>query len=114
VYRTKDGIVLRDPDGAVYAEGTAVFDPAWVSTATSLGNVLVLHGPRLGIRIPPGRTAASYTIDVRAKEIKQGRREGLLAGATVEWQPVPLDGMVAHITDTDVDLHRLGVPRGGP
>ncbi|MGH3974925.1 MAG: hypothetical protein ACRDS9_16595, partial [Pseudonocardiaceae bacterium] len=87
VYRTTNGLVLRDPDGAVYAEGATVFDPAWVSTATSLGSVLVLHGPRLGIRTPPGRTKASYTVEARAKEIKQGRREGLLAGATVTWHP---------------------------
>lgn len=163
VYRTSDGIVLRDPDGAIYAEGTPVLDPAWVSTATSLGSVLVLHGPRLGIRTPPGRTEASYTVEDRAEEIKQGRREGLLAGATVRWHPEPLDetlnwvlfqpgmycqplpiayipiwefnrhggpeafgfapfrsfaeipqaqGMVAHITDTDVDLYRPGGDRG--
>lgn len=100
-----------------------------------------------------------YTVEDRAKEIQQGRREGLLAGATVTWHPEPLDetlnwvlfgpgmysqplpvaylpiwefhrhggpeafgfapfrsfaeiphahGMVAHITDTDVDLHRPG------
>jgi hypothetical protein len=91
VYRTTDGIVLRDPDGAIFAEGTVLFDPAWISTATSLGSVLVLHGPRLGIRTPPGRTKASYTVEDRAKEIKQGRREGLLAGATVTWHPEPLD-----------------------
>lgn len=162
VYRTTDGIVLRDPDGAVYAEGTTLLDPAWVSTATSLGSVLVLHGPHLGVRTPPGRTEASYTVNVRAKEIKQGRREGLLAGATVTWHREPLDetlkwvlfrpgmyfqplpiaylptwefnphggpeafgfapfrsfaeipqaqGMVAHITDTDVDLYRPDVDR---
>lgn len=160
VYRTRDGIVLRDPDGAVYAVGTTVLDPAWVSTATSLGSVLALHGPRLGVRTPPGRTEATYTIQDRAKEIKQGRREGLLAGATVTWHPEPLDetlnwilfgpglynqplpiayvpiwefnphggpegfglspfrsfaeiphaqGMVAHVSDTDVDLYRPGV-----
>jgi hypothetical protein len=63
LYRTADGLVLRDPDGAIYAEGTTALDPAWVSTATSLGSVLVLHGPCLGIRTPPGRTQACYTVD---------------------------------------------------
>jgi hypothetical protein len=160
IYRTIDGLVLRDPDGAVYAEGTTVLDPAWVSTATSLGSVLVLHGPCLGIRTPLGRTESCYTVADRAEEIKQGRRDGLLAGATVRWhpeslgetltwvllppgmyfQPLPLvyvprwefnrhggpeifgmapfrsfvetphvPGMVAHITETDVDLYRPDV-----
>lgn len=162
MYRTTDGLVLRDPDGAVYAESTTAFDPAWVSTATSLGSVLVLHGPCLGIRTPPGRTEVSYTVADRAQEIKRGRRDGLLAGATVTWHPEPLTetlnwvlfqpgmyfqplpvaylpiwefnrhggpetfgfapfrsfaeirqahGMVAHITDTDVDLYRPEVDR---
>jgi hypothetical protein len=54
IYRSADGLVLRDPDGAVYAEGTTALDPAWVSIATSLGSVLVLQGPCLGIRTPRG------------------------------------------------------------
>jgi hypothetical protein len=157
LYRTTEGLALRDADGAVYAEATTALDPAWVSTATSWGSVLVLHGPCLGIRTPPGRTQASYTVEDRAQEIQRGRRNGLLAGATVTWHPEPLDetlnwvlfppgmysqplpiayiplwefnrhggpqtfgfapfrsfadiphahGMLAHITDTDVDLYR--------
>ncbi|MCA1702110.1 MAG: hypothetical protein LC808_02110 [Actinobacteria bacterium] len=162
IYRATNGLVLRDPDGAVYAQGTTAFDPAWVSIATSLGSVLVLHGPCLGIRTPPGRTEACYTLADRAEEIKRGRRDGLLAGATVRWHPEPLEetlnwvllppgmffqplpvvyvprwefnrhggpeacglapfrsfaetyqahGMVAHITETDVDLYRPDVDR---
>jgi hypothetical protein len=91
LYRTAEGLVLRDADGAVYAEATTALDPAWVSTATSLGSVLVLHGPCLGIRTPPGHTQASYTVDDRAQEITRGRRNGLLAGATVTWHPEPLE-----------------------
>jgi hypothetical protein len=68
IYRTSDGLVLRDPDGAVYAEGTTGLDPAWVSITTSLGSVLVLHGPCLGIRTPPGRTEASYALADRPQE----------------------------------------------
>lgn len=90
IYRRTEGLVLRDPDGAVYAEGTTALDPAWVSIATSLGSVLVLHGPCLGIRTPAGRTKASYTLADRAQEIKRGRWDGLLAGATVRWHPEPL------------------------
>ena len=91
IYRTTDGLVLRDPDGAVYAESTTALDPAWVSIATSLGSVLVLHGPCLGIRTPPGRTEACYTVADRAEEIKRGRWNGLLAGATVRWHSEPLE-----------------------
>jgi len=162
IYRRTDGLVLRDPDGAVYAEGRTALDPAWVSIATSLGSVLVLHGPCLGIRIPAGRTTTSYTIAERAEEITRGRQYGLLAGATVRWHPEPLEetltwvllppgvyfqplpivyvprwefnrhsgpetfglapfrsfgeipraqGMVAHITETDVDFYRPNVDR---
>jgi hypothetical protein len=154
--------VLRDPDGAVYAEGRTALDPAWVSIATSLGSVLVLHGPCLGIRTPAGRTKASFTLADRAEEVKRGRRNGLLAGATVRWHPEPFEetltwvllppgmyfqplpivyvprwefnrhggpetfglapfrsfaeipqaqGMVAHITETDVDFYRPHVDR---
>lgn len=91
IYRTTDGLVLRDPDGAVYAESTTALDPAWVSIATSLGSVLVLHGPCLGIRTPPGRTEACYTVADRAEEIKRGRWNGLLAGAIVRWHSEPLE-----------------------
>jgi hypothetical protein len=162
ICRSADGLVLRDPDGAVYAQSTTALDPAWVSTATSLGSVLVLHGPCLGIRTPPGRTETGYTVAHRAEEIKRGRRHGFLAGATVRWHSGPLEEtltwvllppgmyfqplpvvyvpiwefnrhggpetfglapfrsfaetrhahrMVAHITETDVDLHRPDVDR---
>ena len=64
-------------------------DPEWVSDAVTLGSVLVLFGPRLGIRIPPGQSPQSYTDQERAREFRDGRQTGLVAAATVAWRTCP-------------------------
>jgi hypothetical protein len=86
LYRTTDGVVLLDPYGGTVAEGRLTLDPEWVSAAASSGQVLVLIGPRLGIRVPPGRTLKSYTADERLKEFHQCRHEGHLIAAVVGWR----------------------------
>ncbi|MEV4753422.1 hypothetical protein AB0K21_44365 [Streptosporangium sp. NPDC049248] len=94
LYRTATGLMLRDTFGGVWAEGTLDLDPAWVSEATSYGWVTVLFGPRLGIRVPPGKSAQSYTLQQRIAEFRQGRSEGLCAAASVKWHPaVPKETM---------------------
>ena len=85
LYRTADGVVLLDPYGGTVAEGRLTLDPDWVSAAASSRQVLVLVGPRLGIRVPPGRTLESYTADERLKEFHQCRHEGHLIAAVVGW-----------------------------
>jgi len=64
-------------------------DPEWVSAAVSTGAVMVLVGPRLGVRIPDGRTPESYTSRDRAEEFTYGRRNGLIAAATVRSHTSP-------------------------
>ncbi len=86
LYRTTDGVVLIDPYGGTVAEGRLTLDPEWVSAAASSRQVLVLVGPRLGIRVPPGRTLESYTADERLKEFHQCRHEGHLIAAVVGWR----------------------------
>ena len=89
LYRTATGVELRDPYGCVFAEGRLALDPEWVSAAVSTRAVMVFIGPRLGVRVPPGRTPESYTPQARALEFREGRRDGLLAAATVKWHNSP-------------------------
>jgi hypothetical protein len=84
VYRVPDGVVLRDGDGAVRAEGRLTLDPEWVSAAASCRSVLVFFGPKLGIRVVPG--SSPYTDKGRAEEFTRGRREGSLLVAAVKWR----------------------------
>jgi hypothetical protein len=83
--RTADGVTLLDPYGGCVAEGQLTFDPEWVSAATSAGQVMVIIGPRLGIRVPPSRTADSYTTEEQVREFHECRHAGLLIAAVVAW-----------------------------
>ena len=89
LYRTASGVELVDPYGCIYAEGRLTLDPGWVSTAVSTGAVMVFIGSNLGIRIPPGRDAESYTDGDRLREFRNGRENGLLAAASVKWHISP-------------------------
>ena len=89
LHRTATRVVLTDPYGCIYAESRVLLDPEWVSAAVSTGSVMVLVGPRLGIRIPEGQTPESYTSRERAEEFTYGRRNGLIAAATVRWHTSP-------------------------
>jgi hypothetical protein len=89
LHRTATGVKLNDPYGCTYAEGQLTLDPQWVSAAVSTGSVMVLLGPRLGIRIPDGQTPDTYTGRERAAEFNYGRQNGLIAAATVRWHTSP-------------------------
>lgn len=89
LHRTATGLLLRDRFGGVWAQSTVDLDPEWISEATSQGWVTVFYGPKLGIRTPPGKTEATYTLQHRITEFRQGRAEGLCAAANVRWHPVP-------------------------
>lgn len=86
LHRTADGVVLLDPYGGCVAEGQLTFDPEWVSAAASAGQVMVIVGPRLGIRVPPGRTGDSYTTEEQVREFHECRHAGLLIAAVVAWR----------------------------
>ncbi|WUI01563.1 hypothetical protein OHR68_07005 [Spirillospora sp. NBC_00431] len=89
LYRTATGLLLRDRFGGVWAEGTLSLDPRWISEATSQGWVTVFYGPHLGIRVPPGKTERTYTLQDRIDEFRKGRSHGMCASANVRWHPVP-------------------------
>ena len=91
LHRTATGVRLTDPYGCTYAEGRLTLDPEWVSAAVSTGSVMVLVGPSLGVRIPDGRAPQSYTPRDRAAKFNYGRRNGLIAAATVLWHTSPPD-----------------------
>jgi hypothetical protein len=89
LHRTATGVRLIDPYGCTYAEGLLTLDPEWVSAAVSTGAIMVLIGPRLGIRIPDSQTPDAYTSQERAAEFTYGRQNGLIAAATVRWHISP-------------------------
>jgi hypothetical protein len=84
--RSAAGVQLCDPYGCIVAEGRLKLDPEWVSDAVSLGSVMVFFGPKLGVRIPPGRAPQSYTDQDRSREFRDGRQAGLLAAGIVTWR----------------------------
>ena len=81
LHRTADGAALIDPYGGMVAEGRLTFDPEWASAATSARQVMVIIGPRLGIRVPAGSAADSYTAD---EQIQRHARQ--LIAAVVTWR----------------------------
>lgn len=117
VYRTSDGLMLRDRTGAVWAEGHLSLDPRWVSTATNYGSVVVLYGPQLGIRCPDRTTAKSYTLRDKIAEFQEGRRDGVCAVANVRWHPRPCDQTVNWVLlspgSLDQPLPAAYVPQAG-
>lgn len=86
LFKTADGVVLLDPYGGEVAEGKLTLDPEWVSAATSNRRVMVLFGPQLGIRVPPGQDPASYTAKERLDEFHRCRHAGQVIAATVTWR----------------------------
>jgi hypothetical protein len=53
VQRAANGIELRDAHGGLWVRCAVMLEPRWVSAAVSWGQVLVLYGVRLGVRVPP-------------------------------------------------------------
>jgi hypothetical protein len=58
-------------------------DPAWTATAQQYGEVLVLHGPHLGLRVPPGMT--DLVAHRRRTELTNARKDGLVTGGLMRW-----------------------------
>lgn len=55
--------------------------------AVSHQYVLVLHGVQLGVRVPPKLRPEDYTATRRRAEITAARKNGLVAGGLVRWEP---------------------------
>lgn len=76
------GLQLRQPDGNLFVYALCELDSAWVAAARRYQWVLVLHGPRLGLRVP-GRSADIEGL--RAAELASAKRDGLLTGGLMRW-----------------------------
>ncbi len=53
------GLQLQQPDGNLFVYPRCDPDPTWIATAQRYQWVLVLHGPQLGLRVPPARRTST-------------------------------------------------------
>ena len=83
--RTGDGIQLCDAYGGPWVRCGVGLEPRWVSAAVSWGQVLVLYGVRLGVRIPPNLGNRHYGPAERRAELQQARQAGIVATGFVRW-----------------------------
>jgi hypothetical protein len=83
--RMGDGIELRDSHGGPWVRCGVILEPRWVSAAVSWGQVLVLYGVRLGVRVPPNQGTRRYGPTERRAELKQARQAGIVAAGFVRW-----------------------------
>lgn len=84
--RTGRGVDLLDRTYGAWARCRLTLDPEWINAAASTGWVLVLYGPLLGVRTPPGKLERTYTAAERLKEFRRGHKLGLVAAGFVHWQ----------------------------
>jgi hypothetical protein len=85
LHRTADGIELHDALGGPWVRCAVLLEPRWVSAAVSWGQVLVLYGVRLGVRVPPKQGSRRYGPAERRAELKQARQAGIVAAGFVRW-----------------------------
>jgi hypothetical protein len=86
LHRTADGIELRDAQGGLWVRCAVMLEPRWVSAAVSWGQVLVLYGVRLGVRVPPKQGSRRYGPAERRAELQQARQAGIVAAGFVRWR----------------------------
>jgi hypothetical protein len=84
VSRISQTIRLVDADRRLWAEVRHVRDERWLSQARRLGWVLVIYGPLIGVRTPPGQD--DYDDGARLEELRDARRRGLVAAGVVRWR----------------------------
>jgi hypothetical protein len=78
--RTTRGVDLLGRGDGMWARCRLMLDPEWISAAARSRWVLVLYGPLLGVRIPPGKLERAYTTAERCREFSRGRKLG-------SWRP---------------------------
>jgi hypothetical protein len=71
--RDGGGLQLQQPDGNLFVYALCKLDPEWIAAAQQYS--WVLHGPRLGLRVPPER------VDVE-------QRRTLVTGGLMRWGQV--------------------------
>jgi hypothetical protein len=83
--RDGGGLQLQQPDGNLFVYTLCELDPAWIAAAQQHHEVLVLHGPRLGLCVPSDRSDAEHQ---RRIELAAARGEGLVTGGLMRWGQV--------------------------
>jgi hypothetical protein len=88
--REGGGLQLQQPDGALFVYATGDPDPTWIAAAQHYQWVLVLHGPRLGLRDSSGQ---QNTLDGDASqtELAAASADGLVTGGLMRWGQVRPD-----------------------
>ncbi|ETA00170.1 hypothetical protein ThrDRAFT_03911 [Frankia casuarinae] len=80
--RDGGGLQLQQPDGNLFVYALCTLPADWITAARHYGEVLVLHGPHLGLRIPSGDPDAEQR---RATELATAREDGLVTGGLILW-----------------------------
>jgi hypothetical protein len=83
--RDGGGLQLQQPDGNLFVYALCDLDPTWIAAAQHYHWVLVLHGPRLGLRVPPSQAGAEHE---RTTELATARQEGVVTGGLMQWGQV--------------------------
>jgi hypothetical protein len=79
------GLELRDPGGSVFSRFMCDVPEPWISAAARYGLVLVLYGVGIGVRTPPDTSPDRYTASMRAAELKESCKRGIVAVGYVRW-----------------------------
>lgn len=83
-HRDGPDVVLTEPSGQPIARAPAPdYPPGWLEAATEAGHVLVVYGPKIGVRTPPG--AQSWRDADRRGELADATRTGMAAWGLVRW-----------------------------
>lgn len=83
--RSGGGLQLQQPDGNLFVYAPCRVPRKWLTAARRYSWVLVLHGPRLGLKVPSGLPDAAHH---RAAEMRAGRTGGLVTGGLMMWGEV--------------------------
>ncbi|MEY9860099.1 hypothetical protein ABH935_005735 [Catenulispora sp. GAS73] len=82
VRQTGDGMELWD-SGGLWAVGHGALGAKWLQAAEDLGHVLVVYGPRIGVRQP---VSGRWDAAAKAAELRSARQSGIVAAAVVAWR----------------------------
>lgn len=80
--RESGGLQLQQPDGNLFVYALCKLEPAWLAAARHYHSVLVLHGPRLGLKVPYAHPDADGE---RTRELIAARQQGLVTGGIIPW-----------------------------
>lgn len=106
VVQRPDGLDLVVGGGNVWASGPVTPDAEWLRLADAHGQVLVLYGTLLGVRVPGKLTPGQYTVATRRAELERARQDGEVACGVVRWAAAGAEQPGFAL----LDLRQLGIP----